>query len=149
MTDTTSFNKANIFRTPNQQYRNTELPDQAWQLPISDEYAQNIQDLLVKTEREWMKELGQQFNQLLLHEPKLAKTFAMPVSPMRYGEAVAYQIMRQDFRFLEIEAAALGFALVPINYVQFFDPTQVRMMSNGEKLMEMVEACGRREKRSL
>ena len=139
MTDTTSLNRSHIYQTKK---RNTELPDQAWYLHICDDYAQNIQDMLVRLEREWMKELGQQFNQLLLHEPKLAKTFAMPVSPMRYGEAVAYQIMRQDFRFLEIEAAALGFALVPINYVQFFDPTQVRMMSNGEKMMEMVEAYG-------
>ena len=110
MTDTTSFNKANLFRNQNKQNRNTDLPDQAWYLPICDDYAQNIQDLLVKLEREWMKELGQQFNQLLSHDMELAKNFALPVSPMHYGEAVAYQIMRQDFRFLEVEAAALGFA---------------------------------------
>lgn len=142
MTDTTSFNKANLFRNQNQQNRNTDLPGQAWYLPICDDYAQNIQDLLVKLEREWMKELGQQFNQLLSHDMELAKNFALPVSPMHYGEAVAYQIMRQDFRFLEVEAAALGFALVPINYVHLFDQTQIRLLSNSDRVIEILNAYG-------
>ena len=146
MTDTTSLNRSHIYQTKK---RNTELPDQAWYLPICDDYAQNIQDMLVRLEREWMKELGQQFNQLLKHDHKLAQSFALPVSPMRYGEAVAYQIMRQDFRFLEVEAAALGFALVPINYVHLFDPTQVRLMSNSDRVMEILNAYGTAEKRKL
>ena len=149
MTDTTSFKPSDIFRTAHRTKRNTDLPDQAWYLPICDDYAQNIQDMLVKLEREWMKELGQQFNQLLLHDPELAKDFAMPLTPMRYGEAVAYQIMRQDFRFLEVEAAALGFALVPINYVHLFDPTQVRLMSNSDRVMEILNAHGTSERRKL
>jgi hypothetical protein len=150
MTDTKPFNKAHIYRAPNgvsnATPRNTDLPDQAWYLPISSDYAQNIQDLLVKIEAEWMKELGQQFNQLTMYDPELAKDFPIPISPMRYNEAVAYQIMRQDFRLLEIEAAALGFALIPISVVHLFDPTQVRLMSNQGRVMEILKAYGTSEK---
>jgi len=81
MTDTKPFNKSHIYgdlhatnssttndsndKTHNHK-RNTELPEQAWYLPISSDYAQNIQNLLVKIEAEWMKELGQQYKALKL-----------------------------------------------------------------------------------
>ena len=146
MTDTKYFHGSHIYRARNEQPRNTDLPEQAWYLPISSDYAQNIQDLLVKIEAEWMKELGQQFNQLNMYDPELAKDFPIPISPMRYNEAVAYQIMRQDFRFLEVEAAALGFALIPISCIHLFDPTQLRMMSNQGRVMEILNAYGTAEK---
>ena len=157
MTDTKPFNKSHIYRdlhatnsstnnATHNQKRNTELPEQAWYLPISSDYAQNIQNLLVKIEAEWMKELGQQYNQLLMYDPELAKDFPIPPSPLRYGEAVAHQIMRQDFRFLEVEAAALGFALIPLSMIHLFDPTQVRIMSNQGRVMEILNAYGTAEK---
>ena len=161
MTDTKPFNKSHIYRdlyatnstttndsndkTSNHK-RNTELPEQAWYLPISSDYAQNIQNLLVKIEAEWIKELGQQYNQLLMYDPELAKDFPIPPSPLRYGEAVAHQIMRQDFRFLEVEAAALCFALIPLSMIHLFDPTQVRIMSNQGRVMEILNAYGTAEK---
>ena len=57
-----------------------------------------------------------------------------------------YQIIRQDFRFLEVEAAALGFALIPISCVHLFDATQLKMMSNQGKVMEILNAYGTAEK---
>ena len=75
-----------------------------------------------------------------------SKDFPIPPSPMRYGEAVAYQILRQDFRFLEVEAAALGFALIPLSMIHLFDPTQVRIMSNQGRVMEILKAYGTAEK---
>lgn len=59
---------------------------------------------------------------------------------------MAQQILRQDFRFLEVEAAALGFALIPISMIQLFDPTQVRIMSNKSRIMEILDAYGTAEK---
>ena len=141
MSNTNCFHHSMIYGTPAPK-RNTELPDEAWYLPISDAYAQNIQNLIVQIESQWLKELQQQHFALSQSDPALANDFPMPPSPMRYGEAVAYQIMRQDFRFLEVEAAALGFALVPVNYVHLFDATQLKLLSNSDRLMEILQTYG-------
>jgi len=146
MSDTKSFDASNIFRRHNPSIRNTELPDQTWYLPMTESYSKGIKDLLIRIESQWMKELGEQFNQLALYDPELAKNFPIPRSPMRYGDAVAYQILRQDFRLLEVEAAALGFALVPISVVHLFDPTQIRLMSNKDRIMEILNAYGSAER---
>lgn len=146
MTEAKYFHGSHIYRTRNIDPRNTDIPDEAWYLPISTEYAKNIQKLLVKLETEWMAELQQQFNQLLMYDPELVEDFPIPPSPLRYSEAVAYQILRQDFRLLEVEAAALGFALIPVNQIHLFDSTQVRLMSNTNRLMDILNAYGSAEK---
>lgn len=140
------FRSSDIYRRFNPNPHNTDIPDQVWYLPISSEYAKNIQNLLVKIEAHWRLNLQQQYDLLLESNLEQAKGFKVPSKPMRYDEAVAYQILLQDFQFLEVAAAALGFTLVPISTMSSFDPTQVKLISNRSRIMEILKAHGILEK---